>query len=242
MYEAKKIVAIIPARGGSKRLPGKNIKVLRGKPLIAYGIEAALQSKFINRVIVSTDSEEIAQIAKRYGAEVPFLRPFLLATDDSPTYLAIQHALTYLKEQENYKPDLAVTIQPTSPLILPKDIDLAIEKLIKSDANTCVSVCPIGEHPEIMCILENDKIKNYLGLKDLDRKGMDKTPLFRFNGAVYVTKTEVIMQKNRIVDADNAVAIIMPRERSVDIDEPVDFFIAEAFLAKNDKNQNYLIK
>ena len=162
MIKNKKIIAIIPARGGSKGVPRKNIKLLNGKPLISYSIRAALKSKFIDRVIVSTDDKEIAEIAKRYKAEVPYLRPAELAQDTSPTLPVLQHAVKYLEEKENYKTDLIVLLQPTTPLILASDIDSAIKQLIKTKTNSCVSICEISERPEWMYIFKGNKIKQFL--------------------------------------------------------------------------------
>jgi len=139
MHKSSHILCIITARGGSKRLPGKNIKLLLGKPLIAYGIEAAKKSKYIDRVIVSTDSEEIAAVARGYGAEVPFMRPMELAQDDTPSVPVLQHAVNVVEEAGDTV-DIMVLVQPTSPLVLASDIDAAIEKLVASGAPTCVSV------------------------------------------------------------------------------------------------------
>jgi len=237
MRKNQKIIAIIPARGGSKGIPRKNIKLLKGKPLIAYAIGAALKAKLIDRVIVSTDDEEIARIAKERGADVPFLRPAELALDGTATLPVLQHAVNYLDEKENYKADIIVLVQPTSPLVLAEDIDQAIEKLMKTGANSCVSLCKISERPEFMYSFEETNIKRFLETETDKAKRRQELPeIFRLNGAVYVTRRKTLMEQNKIIDHSNATAIIMPHERSIDIDEPIDFKIAELLLQEtNDK-------
>ncbi len=237
MAKRKKIIAIIPARGGSKGVPRKNIKLLNGSPLISYAIRAALKSKYIDRVIVSTDDKEIAEVAIKYKAEVPFIRPAKLAQDASATLPVLQHAIKYLAEKENYNPDLVVLLQPTSPLTLVSDINQAIEKIVKTKTNSCVSLCEISERPEWMFVFEKingNKIKPFLEKpgKKINRQELPK--IFRLNGALYVTKKDVLMKKNIITDRTNSSAIIMPAERSVDIDRPVDFCIIEAIMEQID--------
>src|SRR3989338_1584602 len=141
MYKTQKVICIIPARGGSKRVPRKNIKLLKGKPLISYAINAAKQSKYIDRVIVSTDDQEIARVAKKYGAEVPFMRPADLATDTALGLPVIQHAINYVESVDKDEVNFVVVIQPTSPMVLSQDVDSAIEQIVKTKANSCVSVC-----------------------------------------------------------------------------------------------------
>ena len=143
MKDTNNIVCIITARGGSKRLPGKNIKLLNGKPLIAYAIIAAKGSKYIDRTIVSTESSEIADVALSYGAEVPFVRPAELATDEASSVSVLQHAVQTI-EQHGQKIDIMVLVQPTSPLVVTEDIDATIDKLFSSGAPTCVSVSQSG--------------------------------------------------------------------------------------------------
>jgi len=237
MFKKQKIVVIIPARGGSKGVPRKNIKLLNGRPLISYAINVALKSKYIDRVIVSTDDKEIAKIAQKYKAEVPFLRPVELAEDSSPTLGVLQHAIKYLEEKEKYKPDFVVLLQPTSPLILVSDINKAIEKIIKTKANSCVSVCEISERPEWMFTFEDtegDRIKPFLKKNNKKTNRQDLPKIFRLNGAIYVTKKNILMKENKITDKINSSAILMPIERSVDIDRPVDFCIIESIIKQID--------
>jgi len=221
-----KIVAIIPARGGSKGIPRKNIQEIAGKPLLAYTIEAAFKSKYINRVIVSTDSPEIAKIAKSYGAEVPFLRPPELAKDDTPGIVVVQHAVRYLETVEGYPVDIVVILQPTSPLRKTKYIDAAIKKLIESGADSVVSVCEVKHHPFWSFIMKNDKLYPFIekGLTITRRQLLPK--VYSANGAVYAVKKDVLFKENSVFGKDTR-AIVMPREESVDIDDYFDLFMAE---------------
>jgi len=233
MIKNKKVIAIIPARGGSKGVPRKNIKPLNGRPLISYAISASLKSKFIDRVIVSTDDKEIADVAKKYKAEIPFIRPAELAQDTSPVILAMQHVVKYLEEEEDYKPDLVILLQATTPLVLASDIDSAIEMILESDTNTCVSVCEIVERPEWMYVFEDGKTRKLKPFLVEDHKTDNRQEMpkvYRLNGAIYVTKKDTIMKEGKITDRKKLSAIIMPQERSVDINEPVDFYILEAII------------
>lgn len=236
MFKDKKILCVIPARGGSKRLPGKNIKLLEGKPLIAYAIAAAKASKYIDRVVVSTDDEAIARVAKECGAEVPFMRPPELAGDLSPVVPALQHAVTYMQDHESFRPDVHVLIQSTTPFVTTEDIDLAIETFFATESHSCVSVCEISERPEWMYTLEGAQAVPFIDTPA--QRGQDLQKLFRLNGAVYVTKIEVLMEKNMVFDNANCSAVIMPRDRSVDIDTIEDFMIAEAQGTRPSKESN----
>lgn len=234
MYKNKKILAVIPARLGSKRVPKKNIKILAGEPLIAYTIKSALKSKLLDRIIVSTNDKKIAEIAKKYGAEVPFLRPFSLAKDETQTLPAIQHAVSYLKKSEGYIMDIIVVIQPTSPLVIAQDIDDAIKKMINKNTNSCITVCEVSERPEWMYFVKNDKFKPLLKpVLNKKQQKQDLPKIYIANGAVYATKRDALMKDNKIVDKNNLTTLIMPRERSIDIDEPIDFKIAEALIKNN---------
>jgi CMP-N-acetylneuraminic acid synthetase len=228
MYKDKHLLCVIPARGGSKRLPGKNIKELAGKPLIAYAIVAAKGSQYIDRVVVSTDSEEIAEVARTYGAEVPFMRPTELASDTAKSVAVLKHALTECeKEDDPY--DAIVLVQPTTPGVLVSDIDAAIKKLLESSANSCVSVCEITERPEYMYMLDDTgKRKAFIG--GPEQRSQDMPKLYRLNGAVYALLRSTLVDQNKVYDDENGVAVIMPHERSIDIDTALDFLIAEVML------------
>lgn len=230
MKEKQNIIAIIPARGGSKGIPRKNIKLLCGKPLIAYSIEQALKSNYISRVIVSTEDAEIAQISREYGSEV-IERPVELARDDTPSLPVIKHVITYLETNEGYKAEIIVVLQPTSPLRTVEDIEKTIDKLFQSGCDSVVSLCEVEHPPEWMYILVSDRIEPLLkeDRKIYRRQDMQKT--YRLNGAVYVTHNENVTKKNVIMGQDTR-AIIMPPERSIDIDSDYDFIIAECLMHK----------
>jgi len=219
------MLAIIPARGGSKGLPGKNIKKLSGKPLIAYSIEAAKNASSIDKVIVSTDSEEIAKVAREYGAEVPFMRPSHLAEDTS---LAIDN---YNYTVDRYKQDFGVgfndfcVLQPTSPLRSSSDIDSAINMFYEKNADSVISYCeehhPVSWHK----YLEDDNRVINVFSDDALQNRQDIRPTFYPNGAIYIFKSSLI--KLGLYYSDKTFAYIMPRNRSVDIDVLDDFRLAE---------------
>lgn len=226
------VLAVILARGGSKRLPGKNIRKLGGKPLIAYSIGQALESRHIGRAVVSTEDREIARVAVRYQAEV-IIRPDELALDDTSSVATLQHTLGYLKEAEGYSPDLVVLLQPTSPLRKVEDIDGAIDKLLEIGCDSVVSVCEV-EHPaHWMYTLEGEKLEPIVeGSREMGRR-QDASRVYRLNGAVYVTRRDVVMRQSRVM-GDDTRAYIMPRERSVDIDTEFDFKLAELLMRERD--------
>ncbi len=235
MYKDKKILCIIPARRGSKRLPGKNIRPLNGKPLISYGIVAAKGSHYLDRVVVSTDDEAIAAIAKEYGADVPFMRPAELASDTATTLSVLQHAVAFLEEKGEIF-DLIVLVQPTMPGIQTADIDAAIEKLFAAKANSCISLCEITDRPEwIYSLNEEGRMLPYTeaAFHSQNIRSQDLPALYRINGAVYVTPRKVLMEDNKIIDKHDCVGVLMPRERSTDIDIQLDFIIAETLMQKN---------
>lgn len=230
MYKNKNFLLVIPARAGSKRIPNKNIKMLNKRHLIFYAINAGLKSKYIDRLIVSTDSDEIAKIAEKYGAEAPFKRPKKLAADKASTLSVLQHAVDYLKKKENYEADFVIALQPTSPLVLAGDIDNAIKKIVKENVNSCISLTKINQKLEWMYYKKNNKFPvRLLNAKNKILKKQDLRNVFSLNGAIYITKKE-ILKKGKIVDDNSLTAIIMPRNRSIDIDEPVDFIMAEALI------------
>jgi CMP-N-acetylneuraminic acid synthetase len=224
MINKKNIIAIIPARGGSKGIPNKNIVLLCGKPLIVYTIEEAKKSKYINRIIVSTDNREIARIAKQCGVEV-INRPANLAKDDTPILPVIKHALTAIKDNS----ELVVLLQPTSPLRTVKYIDYAIEALLETNCDSVVAVTKLDLSPT--AIVQVDKYNQlkmiYSNLTDLRRQ--DST-LYRINGAIYVTKKDVLIKLENYVIGKDTRVIRMPKEVSIDIDEKEDLLIAEKYL------------
>ena len=237
MYKNNKILCIIPARGGSKRLPGKNIKKIGGKPMIAHAILAVKKSKYIDKVIVSTDDLIIARVAKKYDAEVPFIRPAELASDTAMTLPVLQHAVAYLEKRSKFKPDLVVLIQPTNPLVKSEDIDGTIEKMVVTKTNSCFTVSEISQRLEWMYKIGNRKAKLFLKEeKGLTKRSQELPRLAIINGSVYVMRYDTLMKKNLIRDNANTSIYLMPKERSVDIDDHFDFKVAEA-LMKYDKKK-----
>lgn len=225
----KDILAIIPARGGSKGVPRKNIRKLGDKHLIGYTIEAANKSKYIQRVIVNTDDDEIAEVAYKYGADIPYLRPKELATDNSPTVDAILHMLNYLEETEGYIPKYVALLQCTSPLRNEIHIDEAIEKLIKSSFDAIVSVCEVEENPYWTNIFEDGKLKYFIEEGKSITRRQDLPDVYAFNGAMYIIKTEVL-KFGRSFEPENLTGYIMDSYSSIDIDTELDFKIAEIII------------
>lgn len=227
MINGKKVIAIIPARGGSKRLPRKNVLPLNGKPLIAWSIDAALESKYVDKVIVSTDCHEIANISTEYGASVPFMRPGSIAGDTATTNSVILHAL----EQYSNEYDIAVILQPTSPLRIFSDIDNALEMLLSKNADGVVSVCECEHSPLWSNSLPSDGNMGTFIREDIKGKRSQELPsYYRLNGAVYAFTTTALIANQGINYTDSVFSIEMPTLRSVDIDHELDFKIAEALL------------
>lgn len=233
MIKGKTVVAVIPARAGSKGLLNKNVKRLLGKPLISYTIEAALRSKFIDRVIVSTDGKKIAKIARKYGAEVPFLRPAYLATDTVHTPPVIEHAVNYLEKNENYKVNIVVTLQPTSPLRKAEHIDLGIKKFLKEGTDSLVGVKE-AYPPWWLFKPKGDRIIPFIEFKkgvlayNLERQQLPK--VYQPNGALYVTKRGCLKKTNSLINPRSCAYLLMDEESSLDIDTPLDFKVIEQVL------------
>ena len=229
MYKEKNILCIILARGGSKRLPGKNIKPFHGRPLISYAIAAVKDCSYVDTIVVSTDDEAIATVAREYGAEVPFMRPAELATDTATSLSAMQHAVTFYKEQGKDF-DFIVLIQPTVPGVMLDDITKLIEKVIDMGSNSGITVSEITDPPAWMYRMsDTGELSAYM--QDApDARSQDLEKLYRVNGAVYVTKRDILMERNQIIDKESCVGVLMPRERSVDIDTEADFKIAETLV------------
>ena len=217
----KTFLAIIPARGGSKRLPRKNILDLCGKPLISWSIDAALKSKYISKVVVSSDDEEILNISSNFGADI-IKRPYELANDTATTFDAVKHTIDNF---ENY--DYIVLLQPTSPLRNENQIDEAIELLEEKQADAIVSVCEMDHSPLWSNTLPKDgNMNNFLKDEILNKRSQDLEKYYRLNGAIYICKTEKLIENKSFLLKDNIFAYIMNRENSVDIDEEIDFKMA----------------
>jgi len=229
MYKNKKILAVITARGESKGLPKKNIKLLLHKPLIAWTIEAARGSKYIDKTIVSTDDQNIAKVSRRYGTEIPFLRPKILSRDSSSSVDVLIHAIKFFKDKGvNF--DIYVLLQPTSPLRRGADIDNAIKILFKKNAKTVISVTEALFPPLWTNILPCDgSMKNFLSPEIANKNRQSLQKFFQPNGAVFTGFIDYLLEKKTFY-GDKAFAYIMPKVRSVDIDDIIDFKLAELLL------------
>jgi N-acylneuraminate cytidylyltransferase len=224
-----KIIAIIPARGGSKGISRKNIKSLAGKPLIAYSIEAALKSKYINSVVVSTEDEEIAKISEKCGAEV-IERPEELAKDETPTIEVIFHVLEILR-MKNRTPDIVVLLQPTSPLRDAEDSDSAIKLFLDSGCESVVSVCEVEHSPYWSFKIVDGYLKSLFDERYLRMRRQDLERVYVPNGAIYVSKPQTLY-KYKSFYCNHITPLIMPIEISVDIDNEIDFMLAELLMKK----------
>lgn len=226
MYKNKTFLAIIPARGGSKRLPRKNILGLCGKPLIAHTIEAGLKSNYIHKVVVSSDDEEILEISKKFGAET-IKRPDDLASDTATTFDAIKHTI----DNNIDKYDYIVLLQPTSPLRNEKHIDEAIELLEEKKVNAIISVCEMEHSPLWSNTLPNNgSMKGFLRDEILNKRSQDLEKYYRLNGAIYICRTDKLLEEKTFILKDEIYAYKMSRKFSIDIDEEIDFKIAEVLI------------
>lgn len=219
-------MAIIPARGGSKGVPRKNIRELCGKPLIAWTIEEAQKSKYIDRLILSSEDAEIITVAKEWGCEVPFVRPQELAQDETPGVAPVIHALETLPERYDY----VVLLQPTSPLRLAKDIDECLELFRKKEDVICVSVTEPEESPYWMYkITEKNALKSLITDENKAVRRQDLPKVYVLNGAIYISKSSQLLKAKNFV-FDGARAYIMPKERSIDIDDEWDLHLLHHML------------
>lgn len=227
-------IAIIPARGGSKRLPGKNIKLLGDKPLIAWTIKAAIESNVFDHVFVSTDSQEIADISKQYGAEVPFLRPEELASDTATTNDVITHLVDWFESEFNQTTSLIAVLQPTSPFRNAKHIIEAIEEMNDKSAKAIVSVCQL-EHPIQFCnqLGSDGSMADFIKQEDMKRT-QDLSPTYRLNGAIYIFDRSYVGRMNELY-SEGTFAYIMDSKHSIDIDTQEDFDLADYLYKKLNK-------
>ena len=218
-----KVLGLIPARGGSKGVPGKNLRRIGGMTLVEWTTRSALTSS-LDRLVISTDSQEIADEARRVGADVPFIRPNELAQDSSLTIDVVQHALDELKGDW----DAVMILQPTSPFRTASDIDKCIEMLVDSAADSVISVTPVGDHhPARMKFIENGFLIDPPFSEDVEgRPRQTLQSLFLRNGAIYLTRVEVV--NGGSIKGTRSIAYVMPEERSVNIDTEFDLMVAEA--------------
>ena len=224
------IIGLITARGGSKSVPRKNIKLLAGKPLIAWTIEVAVQCKELSRIIVSTDDEEIAEVAHHWGADVPFMRPVELAADDSSSISVVLHALGWLKENEGVCPDYVMLLQPTSPFRASEDIKQSIGLAKKHRAVAVVSVCEAERHP-YLCkyILDDGTLDDFMTTEMKYWRRQDLPPAYAVNGAIYLNKCSSLLADQTFLPS-GSIAYIMPPERSLDVDTMWEWYMAELIM------------
>jgi CMP-N-acetylneuraminic acid synthetase len=229
----EKILAVIPARGGSKGVPRKNIRPVCGKPLIAYSIETALQIRDrLYRIIVSTDDAEIADISRKYCAEVPFLRPSELAADKTPTLLVLQHAVRFVEDQDKVRLDWVLLLQPTSPLCTKDDILVTLELAQLGGCDSVISVVQAPIHPLFMKRIENGQLLSFSDVlveREGTRRQDAQPPAYIRNGAIYLTRRDVLMERNSIWGSFIR-PYVMPPERSVNVDSELDLKLAEIIL------------
>lgn len=224
------VFAMIPARGGSKGIPRKNLTDFAGKPLIAHTIEVAVESRSVDRVMVSTEDDEIAEVARRYGAEIPFRRPAELACDTASGDLVSRHWLEWLGD-EGLTPWAVLHLQATSPFRRPQDIDAAVELLSRVEYDCVASICPVGEHPSYMYRLVDSRAEPFLDEEALPSHRQQAEPLYRLNGSVFATRFEAALAAGKF-HVKPFAAHVMPAERSIDIDTPLDLALAETILSR----------
>ena len=239
-----KVLGIITARGGSKGIPGKNLKLLGGRPLLDYTIDAANDTP-LDRLILSTDDKKIADLARSLGCEVPFMRPAELARDETPHLPVIQHAVQWMLEHQHYKPDIVLTLQPTSPLRSAADIAAALRMLELSGADSVVSVTEVSAHAHPMRMLRVDDTGHAVLFatgqpvrKRINRR-QDLPKAWVMNGAIYACRTNVLFAAEPSLYGDRVVAYPMPADRSISIDDLEDWAAAERALARRPPDHHH---
>lgn len=226
-----RITAFIPARGGSKGIPRKNLALLKGKPLIQYAIESARNSQGITDIFISTDSDEIAQFCEGLGVAVPYRRPAELASDRSSVIDAVLHGLDWKERNDKVLPEAVVLLQPTSPLRNALDLDKAIELFVSSGKDSLISVNKMSEHP-YECIRLKESGWNYLAKPAEETRGRQdyKEQFFFINGAIYIAKTAFLRGRKKFVSEGDTELFFMERERGMDIDYPEDLKLTEFYM------------
>lgn len=238
MTKKAEILGLIPARGGSKGLPGKNVLSLEGTPLIAHSIKSALASQYLSRVIVATDSDEIAAVARDYGAETPFKRPAELTTDTSHAFEIYRYTVDWLEQNENYRPDIVCVMLCTTPFRTSADIDACMKKMLDTGCDWCFTVNEIEHHPYRAMTVEGDRMTPVFDVsRDLLWANRQELPkMVRFNGGVIAGRTEHIqshdeynIDKREYNDVD-VRCVEIPQRRAIDIDTREDFAFVETLM------------
>ncbi|MDH5763288.1 MAG: acylneuraminate cytidylyltransferase family protein [Nitrospinota bacterium] len=229
-----KILAIIPARGGSKRIPGKNLKLLGDKPLIVWSIEVALASKSFDRVMVSTEDSKIAEVSKNFGAEVPWLRPAHLASDEATSEDVVIDFLNRINTETGAMPDALMLLQPTSPFRTVRSIHRAIDLFEKSGGDSIVSVSPPATHPYLCKVLdENGEMKPFIPDQPEIHRTQDLPAVYQLDGVIYLASTQNILVEKNFYSKHTRGLIIDDPHESIDIDTPFDWLMAETILAES---------
>ncbi len=230
MFAGKKILGVVAARGGSRRLPRKNVLPLAGRPLIDWTLDATRGSKHLDRVILSSDDEDIIAVARASGCEVPFRRPPEFATDTATSADVVAHALGAVEEAYDY----VVTLQPTSPLRLAEDIDRCIETCVNGDADSCTTVSRLSKPLAWMFMRSRDGRLLPLSDETADREQKADGDVYILNGAVYVTRVG-FFRRTRLLVAPGTLSCVMPAERSCDIDTQDDLCLCEFLLSRKER-------
>ena len=232
ILDGKRVLAITLARGGSKSVPKKNIREIKGIPLIAYTINEAKKSKFISRYIVSTDNEEIRQVAIKCGADVPFLRPAEFSSDTASSVSALQHAVDWIENHDQIKYDFVIELMCTNPMKIASDIDACISKLITSKADSVIAVHKLDDHhPARIKKIVNDKIVDFCLPETPEMRRQDLKPdAYIRSGSIYALKRDHLMIEGQRFGSFNSRPYILPPERAVNVDTEIDFLIAEQLL------------
>ena len=232
ILDGKRVLAITLARGGSKSVPKKNIREIKGIPLIAYTINEARKSKFISRYIVSTDNEEIRQVAITYGVDVPFLRPAEFSSDTASSVSALQHAVDWIENHDQIKYDFVIELMCTNPMKIALDIDACISKLITSKADSVIAVHKLDDHhPARIKKIIDDKIVDFCLPETPEMRRQDLKPdAYIRSGSIYALKRDHLMIEGQRFGSFNSRPYILPPERAVNVDTEIDFLIAEQLL------------
>lgn len=231
------LLCIIPARGGSKGLPGKNIKIFNGQPLIAHSIIEAKKSKYIDKVVVSTDDYEIAGISRKYGAEIPFMRPSELARDSSRIIDTYCYTINRLKNEFKFSTDILIVLQPTSPLRRVNHIDEAIELFLEKSADSVVSLAEVAHPPYWYKNMDTtNKVSDFITMNDTTALRQELPKVYCPNGAIFIFKADIIVQEKQLY-TERSFGYLMSAEESVDIDSLLDFKIAEMVIKDRNKGE-----